>query len=380
MPVPITPSLIRELGYAVTTDVMNRKEAIAIDRAALPFLDFSWGKRKTDAGQAGGKTRVNLKVAGDQQLQGWNGRDILGFQGNEIDLTMEFEFYNIHMGLEFVHTDLLDMGYTVMYNEARSKTFAKQSAPDDINRLANLFEEKVETHFDNWKVLMDRVMHYSTDPMLPPGLDQLISVTPTIGTIGGKDRASNPLLQNVGGTLQGIDLNTLDCSGNGDLYRGWTIATRQANLFGRGRSARVSRIFAGSKFIDGHAMFRQRTGTSHEGLRVNANSAAKMGKQDMAILDTDHAFGGLMVEYDPTLDFLDQIGTPDNGVPFSCRAYGIAEKAFEVRCPPKMDMQVSFPTDPPDQRFTRMSTDSRCAPVVTVPNAHYVIAVDPATV
>jgi hypothetical protein len=379
MPTPVTPSLIRELGYAVTTDVMNRKEAIAIDRRMLPFLDFSWGRRKTDAGQAGSKTRVNLKVAGSQQLQGWNGRDVLGFQGNEIDLTMEFEFYNIHMGLEFVHTDLLDMGYTVMYNEPRTKNFAKKSGPDEINRLANLFEEKVETHFDNWKVLMDQIMHYSTDPLLPPGLDQLISITPTIGTIGGKDRAANPLLQNVGGTLQGIDLNTLDCSGNGDFYRGMTVALRQANIFGRGRSARVDRLFAGSKFLDGHAGFRQRSGTAHEGLRV-ATKADKMGKQDAAILDTEHYFAGMNIEFDPTLDLLDQIGTPDGGVPFSCRCYGIASKAIEVRCPPKMDMQVSFPVDPPDQRFTRMSTDSRCAPVVTVPNAHFVVAVDPATV
>lgn len=380
MPTPVTPTLIRELGYAVTTDVMNRKEAIAIDRRAMPFLDFAWGRRKTDAGQAGSKTRVNLKTMGTSQLQGWNGRDVLGFQGNEIDLTMEFEFYNIHMGLEFVHTDLLDMGYTVMYNESRTKNFAKRSGPDEINRLANLFEEKVETHFDNWKVLMDQVMHYSTDPMLPPGLDQLISITPTVGTIGGKDRAANPLLQNVGGTLQGIDLNTLSCAGNGDLYLGLTRALRQANIYGRGRSARVDRLLAGSAFIDGHANFRLRSATGgHEGLRPQVK-ADKMGKQDMAILDTEHFFAGMNIEFDPTLDLLDQIGTPNNGVPFSCRCYGIASKAFEVRCPPKMDMQVSFPVDPPDQRFTRMSTDSRCAPVVTVPNAHFVVAVDPATV
>jgi hypothetical protein len=40
-----------------------------------------------------------------------------------------------------------------------------------------------------------------------------------------------------------------------------------------------------------------------------------------------------------------------------------------------MDLQVSFPQDPPDQRFTRMSTDSRLAPVVLIPNAHFVVAI-----
>jgi hypothetical protein len=374
MPTPVTPRLIRELGYAVTTDVMNRKEAIVIDRKAMPLLELTWGKRKTDAGQAGSKTRVNLKVAGDSQLQGWNGRDVLGFQGNEIDLTMEFEFYNVHQGLEFLHTDLLDMGYTVMYNEPRSKNFAKKSGPDEINRLANLFEEKVETHFDNFKVLMDRVMHYSTDPMLPPGLDQIISVTPTVGTIGGKDRAANPLLQNIGGTLQGINLNTLSAAASGNLYRGLTVALRQANIYGRGRSSRVNRLLCGSKFLDAYALWRQRNNFT-----VNAN-ASSIGSVDISIGDTEMKFAGMQLEFDPTLDYLEQIGTPNNGVPFDCRCYGLADKTIEVRCPPKMDMQVSFPTDPPDQRFTRMSTDSRLALVNTLPNANFVTAVDPATI
>lgn len=374
MPTPVTPRLIRELGYAVTTDVMNRKEAIVIDRKAMPLLELTWGKRKTDAGQAGSKTRVNLKVAGDSQLQGWNGRDVLGFQGNEIDLTMEFEFYNVHQGLEFLHTDLLDMGYTVMYNEPRSKNFAKKSGPDEINRLANLFEEKVETHFDNFKVLMDRVMHYSTDPMLPPGLDQIISVTPTVGTIGGKDRAANPLLQNIGGTLQGINLNTLSAAATGNLYRGLTVALRQANIYGRGRSSRINRLLCGSKFLDAYALWRQRNNFT-----VNAN-ASSIGTVDISIGDTEMKFAGMQLEFDPTLDYLEQIGTPNNGVPFDCRCYGLADKTIEVRCPPKMDMQVSFPTDPPDQRFTRMSTDSRLALVNTLPNANFVTAVDPATI
>ncbi len=373
MPTPVTPTLIRELAYAVTTDVLNRKEAIAVDRRDMPYLDFSWGRRKTDAGQAGSKTRVNLKTAGEQALQGWNRMDPLGFAENQIDLFTEFEFFNVHMGLQFIHTDLLDAGYTILYNEPRTKSFAKKSAPDEVNRLADLFQEKIETHFDNYKVLLDRVLHYNTDPLLPPGLDQLISITPTVGTIGGKDRATNPILQNVGGTLLGINLNTLSVAAAGNLYRGMKIAMRQANLFGRGRSARVDRMFAGSKFIDGYALWRQRNQ-----FLTNAN-ASGIGNIDIAISDDAEKFGGVKIEYDPTLDYLAQAGVSDGGVPWDCRCYGIASKGMEIRTPPKMDMQVSFPMDPPDQRFSRMSTDSRLANVLTVPNSHFVLAIDPAT-
>lgn len=374
MPTPVTPRIVRELAFAVTTDVLNRKETIAIDRKAMPLLDLLWGRRKTDAAQAGGKTRVNLKTAGDQAIQGWTGLDVLGFQENEIDLTLEYEFYNLHMGLQFTHTELLDLGYVIRYNDTRTKNFAKRSSADELNRLANLFEEKIETHFDNFKVLLDRILHSSSDPKLPPGLDQLITVTPSIGYIGGRDRAVNPLLRNVGGTLDGINLNSLSCATNGNLYRGLTIAHRQANIYGRGRAARVDRLIAGSKFIDGYLLWRQRNNFT-----VNAN-ASSIGKIDIGIRDEDAVFKGIPIEFDPTLDDLDSMGYPNNGVPFSCRCYGIASKAIEVRCPSGMDLQVSFPDDPPDQRFTRMSTDSRLAVVVTIPNAHFVVAVDPATV
>jgi hypothetical protein len=374
MPVPITPALVRQLAFAVSTDVMNRGSAIAIDRKDMPLLDILWGKRKTDAGQAGSKTRVSLKTAGDEQFQGWNRLDVLGFEENEIDLFMEFEFYNIHQGLQFVHTDLLDMGYTIVYNNDRTKDFAKKAGADNLNRLCDLFKEKIETHQDNNKVLLDRMLHYSTDPLLPPGLDQLISVTPTVGTIGGKDRAANPLLQNVGGTLQGFDLNTLSCASGGDLYRGLTLARRQANLYGRGHGSKVTRLLCGSKFLDGYTCWRRLNGFT-----VNAN-ASKLGKMDIAINDGDLSFGGMQLEWDPTLDDLAQNGTPDGGVPFDCRCYGLSEKTVQIRCPAGMDMQVSFPDDPPNQRFTRMSTDHRMAAVVTVPNANFVVAVDPATV
>lgn len=374
MPTPVTPRIIRELAYAVTTDVLNRKEAIAIDRKAMPLLDLLWGRRKTDAGQAGGKTRVNLKVAGDQVIQGWTGLDVLGFTENEIDLTLEFEFYNLHSGHQFTHTELLDLGYVIKYNDTRTKNFAKRSSADELNRLANLFEEKVETHFDNYKVLLDRIFHSCTDPKLPPGLDQLITIAPATGTIGGRDRAANPLLRNVGGMVDTINLNALTCGSGGNLYRGMTVAHRLANLYGRGRAARVDRLIAGSKFIDGYLLWRQRNQFT-----VNAN-ADNIGKIDIGIRDEDAVFKGIPIEYDPTLDDLDATGVPNNGVPFSCRCYGIASKAIEVRCPPGMDMQISFPDDPPDQRFTRMSIDSRLAVVVTIPNAHFVVAVDPSTV
>lgn len=360
----ITPQFIQELAYSVTTDVMNRGESIAIDRKEMPMLDFLWGKRTTDAGNANNKTRVNLKYAGDQRLQYWSGRDVLGFQENYIDLFLEFDFVNIHLGLEFVHTDLMAEGYSIAYNQPRSEKFARKIPADDINRLANIFEEKIETHLDNFKVLLDRELHVTDSATGLAGLDSLISVDPTAGTIGGKTRAGNVLLQHIAYT-------GLTTTAGGDMQLKMTKGIRRANLNGRGRSARVDRLFAGSKFLDGYLRWFQNNGIKYD------VDIARTGKIDAGVTDAERYFLNIPIVYDPTLDYLASIGTADNGIPWDCRAYGIASKALQVRTPSKMDLQTSFPPDPSDQRFTRMSTDSRLTVVNMIPNAHVLFSVDP---
>jgi hypothetical protein len=363
MPTILTPQLIQETAAAVSADVMNREDMIAIDRREMPLLDFMWGKRKTDAGSAGGVTKVNLKTAGDERLQYWSGRDVLGFSENFIDLVLQFGFKNVHKGLELLHSDLLDQGYSINYNTPRDAKFAKKVPADEVNRLADIFTEKVETHTDNMKVLLDRELHATDNPDGLAGLDALISVDPTSGTIGGKSRAGNPLLQHTVRT--GLTTTT-----GGTLWLGMTQGIRAANLNGRGRAARVDKIFCGSDFLDGFATWVQ-----NNNFQVNTQ-ASKAGRIDPAIGDSERFFAGIPLMYDPTLDLLSSAGYPDNGVPWSKRAYGLASKAIQVRCPTGMDMQNSFPDDPSDQRFTRMSTDIRLAIVNMIPNAHVLFSIN----
>jgi hypothetical protein len=102
---------------------------------------------------------------------------------------------------------------------------------------------------------------------------------------------------------------------------------------------------------------------------------AKLGSVDLSISDNGIFWDGIAIEFDPTLDALQASGVADGGVPWNKRCYGLASKALEIRCPSGMDLQLSAPADPPDQRFTRLSIDTRMAFVDTIPNAHFVVAI-----
>lgn len=355
-----TPQVLQEIAYAVYADVMNRQDVIAIDRKEMPFLDMLM-KRKKEGGHANSTTTVQLKTAGSQDVQFWERRDVLGFQENYIDLQLTYSFVNVHMGLELVHDDLLREGYTIQYNQPRSKNFAKKNSADELNRLADILQEKVETHIDNWKVQLDRVFlrdgSYDTKALV--GLDGLVNMTPTTGTIGGKAR-TNPLLQHT------VSTGATTTNG-GTLYSKMVQTYRACNLNGRGRSARVDYIMAGSTFIDGYTAFRQANS-----FYVQTN-ASKIGKVDIAIADTDLSFMGIPIVYNPTLDYLDTIESPT--VPWTKRCYFIASKALELRTVAGMDMQFSAPADPSDQRWTRFSTDGRYALVDLCPNSMGIVSI-----
>ncbi len=359
----VPAAILQEIGFTVYDDVMNRNDVTAVDRQAMPMYDDFMKSKSTDSGSAGGVTHVLLKSTGGSQLQGWQRRDVLGFQETTVDLKLEYQFYNVHMGLEMVHDDLLNMGYAISYNERdrNPKKPFKTQRPDELNRLCDLVQEKIETLLDDWKIEQCRMLlrDGSTDSKVPPGLDALVNMTPTTGTVGGKSRA-NPLLQHKVTT-------GLTTTNGGTLFTGMKAALRAANLNSRGRSAKIDKLYAGSAFIDGYIAWRLNNGWT-----VNT-TASKLGSIDLQIEDNDLKFGGIQIVWDPTLDYLDTIESPS--VAWSKRCYGLASKAIKVLTPPGMDMQFTHPPEPGDQRFTRWSLDSRLAMVNTIPNAHFVVAI-----
>lgn len=360
----VSPEYLQELTQAVTTDVMNRGSDIALDRYNMPLLAKLWDKRVKNAGHANDKTRVNWTHADNRQkLQYWSGLDRIRSSQIYVDLYGEFDYKNITDGLDLIYTDLMAEGNTVIFDGEKGRAMVKKNSADDVNMLWNVYKRKVETFLDRYKVLLNRELYYTDDVAGIAGIASQISLDPTAGTIGGKSRASNPLLQHTVVTLGAT------VTAGGTLWSALTQSFRKANTNNRGVGGSTDLLLCGSEFLDAVVLWSQ-----NNGLRFNTDINTTTGV-DTGVKDEARKFLGVPFVWDPTLDQMQKDGIPDDGTPWTKRCYGICSAGLEIRTPPGMDMQVWNPPDPRDQRFTSVYADTRMTVVNTMPNRHFLLAV-----
>lgn len=349
---------LQETAYAVYPDVLNRKNPETLDRYEMPWWSFLQSHSKS-SGNANGTTTVKLKKSGGLELQFWSRRDPLGFGETNIDLETTFPFTNMHMGLEMVHDDLFNQGYDVVANAQRGKNFAKKLSEDEGNRLIDIVEEKIEDLLDAWDVQGDLTFlrDGSYDTKAPVGLDGLLPIDPTSGTIGGVSR-SNPLLQH---TVKA----SLTVTSSGTLKAGMIQAQREANRNSRGRGGKVDFIMAGSSFIDAYQAF-----STANGLVINGDLSGNK-RVDIGLPDTGLYFNGIPIVWNPSFDVLQTIEAAS--VDWRKRAYMLNSKTWKLCHPGSNDKRFSAPMDPAEQRFTRLSLDGRYCLVCTNPNANSIV-------
>jgi len=358
-----TPEQLSRIAYSVYTAVLNRRDPIAVDRKARPWLSFCTKHQKV-VPMSGGAFIVKLKHDDGIDMQGWTRLDPLGFGESTIELELRYEFSNIHRGLSFVHDDLFQLGYTVVPNGPRgSKNFAKKMGEDDATRLVDYVEEVLESFMDGWDRQMDIMLHRdgSYDSKVIAGLDAIVTADNLTGLVGGVDR-SNPLVQHY------VKIGASTGSG-GNLRAELTKARRAANLnnAGSGKGS-VDFIMAGSAAIDGYINF-----ATTNGWQVQA-SPTGTPKLDIGIPETGIEFEGLPIVYDPTLDLMDTI-EPGSSPLWTKRMYLLNSKTWLLGHPEKIDKNLSSPADPGDVRMTRFSLDGRYAFACTVPNANALVTV-----
>jgi len=368
MPIPLPPEAPQRISYAVYNDVMNRKKEIVVDRHDLVFHDFLQ-KRKKSSGQAGGSTTIKLKKSGGFTLQFWERRDPLTFVEPNIELELSYSFTNVHSGFEVVHEDLFKMGYLVkpnMNKGGNASSSASRMSEDEANVLVDWFDSAIE----EWDDAYDRNVELawlrdgSYDTRAPVGLDGLVNLSPTTGTIGGKSRA-NPLLQHQ--VFTGLTTTAL----TGNMRLRMTQARRRANLNSRGRnSGGIDTILAGSDFIDAYVQFAVNNGLEYQ----HQIGAGQIKKVDVGIPESGYGFEGIKIEYCPTFDDLAVI-EPSASVDWKKRAYMLNSKTFHFLQMAGMDKFQSHPSDPSDQRVSRFSMDGRYCLAVSVPNANALVAV-----
>lgn len=358
-----TPEQLSRVAYAVHAHVANKKKPTAIDRQKMVLLDIL-GKRKEAASATGGVWKWKLKHDDGGAMQFFQRKDVLAFTESEFQLEMQYPFANMHQGREFTHEDLFELGYDVVPNATRGKNFASGASDSDAERVVNYFEEAIESMMDKFDVELDKILHRdgSYDSKSLVGLDGILPIANTAGTIGGVSR-SNPLVRHY------VETN-LTVTAGGSLLSGLTRARRACLLNGRGHNLGGGLVIvAGAGFVDGYRSY-----AIANGIEYKWDPTKVLNGLDIGIPEASFQFEGVPIVWDPTFEYLDTI-EPSASPAWTKRAYVLAPKTWKLVVGNKMDKKFSAPLDKAEQRVTRLSLDSRLSLGNVCPNANAVIAI-----
>lgn len=344
-PTYLTTEQLAETLFGIRDYVDNPKKPYVVDRAQMPWKSML-DKMSSVVPFIRNNIFLKYKAAADElEMQTWYNKERLRFQELREGFDLVFTGTQLHMGLQFWHQELKDAGYVIVPNQGRSQNFAKGMSKVEALRLFDTLKEKVESAFDRWDVLIDRkflhnVSGASTEPV---ALTDYISKTPTVGTLGGRDR-SDPLVQN----------QVFTSSTAGTFERDMNRLMREAMRYNRGfKGAGINVIMAAGGWIDRYSDAVR--GASS--WRVNSE-VTKQGPVDIGIPDTQWSFNNVKIVHNPTMD---EMATLTGDATWNRRAYGLNSQVWTFGHGEREDKELSFPNDPSDQRYTLFSLDGRYA-------------------
>lgn len=189
----------------------------------------------------------------------------------------------------------------------------------------------------------------STDAVV--GLDALIPLDPSTGTLGGIDRAANSYWRNY------TDVNIEAATMLNQMEKAWRECYRHGGT--------PDYIFAGSGFIDAYRNCLQPM--MQYNVRAGSVATADGGVGDGS--RTGLFFKGKEILWDPTFDDLDAADTP--ATKWATRCYFVNSKTLKWR---DNGYDIITPVRPHDTLCLYEMINMRCAVTINRPNANAVLA------
>jgi hypothetical protein len=218
--------------------------------------------------------------------------------------------------------------------------------------LANIMETRMVDLEEGFIEKLDKEMHRSgassSDAVV--GLDALVSLTPSTGTVGGLDAGTKTFWRNSAETaIAAANLRA-------KMETHWRACIRNGGA--------PDFILAGSTFIDIYASVLTLTQNTEAGKPKTVDIATGTGSS------TGLSFKGVPIVWDPVFSELDTLDAP--AVPWEKRCYFLNTKHLKYE---DDGMEVYNPVPPHNVRATYTSLDLRCALKTDRRNAHAVLAV-----
>lgn len=262
-----------------------------------PLLSIMEGKKKSFPG---GKGDISLPVqfafgAGgvNDTLTGYTHNDIVNYFTPANITRAQYPWREHHIGMTLTYTELKIDGISV--TDDVTGDGASRHSQREMTALVNLLDNKMKDMAEQYARSLNLLLwgDGTIDPKALAGLRSIITDNPTVGTVGGINRA---LPANVGWRNRALTTAnagtavTSNTANGGALLQVLQQEYRQLRRYGGNPTV----FLAGSDFID--AMEVE--------LRANGNYSQSgfTSSQDGSMGDL--SFKGVKIKYDPTLDDL----------------------------------------------------------------------------
>lgn len=133
------------------------------------------------------------------QLEGFEGDDTLNFYNPTVIKQARYPWKMQHLGLKITTEELLKDGISIVNGNGINTT---QHNGRDMTVIQNMLESKLDDMNEGYAAGMNNMLWLdgSQSTKDVPGIQYLISADPTVGVVGGIDRALQPLWRNIART------------------------------------------------------------------------------------------------------------------------------------------------------------------------------------
>jgi len=349
------PGEIQQLGY-IALDYYLRNKPIDQIARERPLLAMLMKKRKSFPG---GKQYIveQVRKSYDSNFQWYFGEDTVSYNKKDTVRQCQYPWGGVHDGFTLNEDMLLANGITLT-----DKKGPVANSGSEMSRLTHLFDENMETLRLGFEEQLDYYLHLDgSTPKSIAGLDTLISIDPTTGTVGGIDRSTDEWWRN-NAVSSTVDTLVNDMEG---MWRACTL-----------NGGRPDFIIAGSAFVD---MFRDAAKDEiarYTILRTSGQNAELDPSINAEGISTGLHFQNVDIIWDPTLDVLDADGAGSSATaPYSNRCYFINTKHITLRPAAGHDMIARAPDRMYNDYVWPFALTWKGALTMNRSNAHAVISV-----
>lgn len=349
---PFTTSEITDAGK-IGLDFYLKNEPVdqvAVERPLYKFL----ASRKSSAPGAKQYIVEQLRFTYQSNFQWFNGSQVVTYNRRQSINQANYAWRSAHDGFSLDEDRLIQNGISV-----DDKGPGGNSSDAERLQLTNLLKEQVEILRLGFQAQFSQAQHLdgtqSSDAIT--GVDALISLTPTTGTVGGIDRSSSTSVYWRNYAQTGLTTTTTTGNILDYMETAWRACVRNGGA--------PDYIEAGSSFVDGfrNFMFKSFGRLDYEGVSERViEGGTKM-----------LTFHGVNIMWNPEFSDLDTAYAPATA--WEKRCYMINGRHLKLRPIEGQDMVTRKPPRAYDKYEFYWGLTWRGAMTMNRSNAHAVLAI-----